>query len=402
MSKLAISGGRPAKKTPFPSWPIWDEREERSVLAVLQSGKWGHTMTPNDRAREFESLFAQYHGVDYCITVANGSVALEVALRTAGVGPGDEVITTPTTFVATGQSAVMVGADTVFADIKPDTYCIDPDAIAAAITPRTKAIIVVHIGGYPCEMDRIMDIARQHDLIVVEDCAQAHGTKIDGKPVGSIGDFGCFSFEASKLMTAGEGGAVITNNEQFGNDAFSLCNAGFKYANEASFDRSAKVVGWNLRMTEFQAAILTCQLSRLDEHKRVRQHNAEYLNSRLAEIEGISPLTSTKEQNYYSYLFRCDTKAFGNIPIQTIRKAFAAEGIPSFSSPSNQPPSYRSPRFLSPRRDYRDVHCPRAERAFEHEAMGISAVRCLLGSKEDMNDIVKAVLKIKENAGELR
>ena len=402
MPKLAISGGKPVKKTPFPLWPIWDEREQESILEVLQSGKWGHTMSPDDRAREFEQKFADYHGVDYCVTVANGSVALEVALRTAGVGPGDEVITTPTTFVATGQSAVMVGADTVFADIKPDTYCIDPEKVEEAITSKTKAIIVVHVGGYPCEMNRIVDIAGRNNLIVIEDCAQAHGTRINGRPVGSIGDFGCFSFESSKLMTAGEGGAVTTNNEKFGNEAFSLCNAGFKYGNKASFDRSGKVVGWNLRITEFQAAILTCQLSRLDEHKEIRQDNAAYLTSMLSAIEGITPLAPTKEQNYYSYLFKCDTGAFGDVPVQKIRKAFATEGIPSFSSPSNQPPSYRSPRFLSPRNDYRDVYCPEAEKAFEQEALGISATRCLLGSRQDMNDITETILKIQQNTDELR
>ena len=402
MSRLALSGGTPVRHRPFPSWPVWDSGEEQGVLAVLRSSKWGHTMSPDDQSRAFERRYADYHAVDYCITVANGSVALEVALRTADVGPGDEVITTPTTFVATGQAAVMVGADTVFADIKPDTYCIDPDAVTAAITPATKAIIVVHIGGYACDMRRIMEIDRQHNLIVIEDCAQAHGTRIDGRAVGSIGDFGCFSFESSKLMTAGEGGAVITNNERFGKKAFSLCNAGFQYANKAGFDRWGKVVGWNLRMTEFQAAILTCQLSRLDEHKKIRQANAAYLRGHLAGIEGITCLAATQEQNYYSYLFKCDTKAFGNVPIQAIRKALAAEGIPSFSSPSNQPPSYRSPRFLSPRSDYKDVYCPEAERAFEREALGISATRCLLADQEDMDDIVKAIVKIKENVGELR
>ena len=401
MSKLAVLGGEPVRKTPFPSWPVWDEQEEKAVLEVLCSGKWGHTMSPDDKARKFERKFADYHGVNYCITVANGSAALEVALRTAGVGPGDEVITTPTTFAATGQSAIMVGADTVFADIKPETYCIDPGKIEEAITPRTKAIIVVHIGGYPCEMTRIMDIAERHNLIVIEDCAQAHGTKINGRPAGSIGDFGCFSFENSKLMTSGEGGAVITDNEKFGNEAFSLSNAGFKYGNTASFDRSGKIVGWNYRMAEFQAAILTCQLSRLDEQKKVRQNNAEYLRKSLSEIKGITPLASTSEQNYYSFFFKCDTKTFGNIPVQKIRKAFAAEGIPSFSSPSNQPPSYRSPRFLSPRNDYKDVYCFQAERAFEQEAIGMNATWCLLEDTGGMDDIAEAVLKIKKNTHEL-
>ena len=295
---LAIAGGYPIRLDPFPAWPIWDRREEQAVLEVLRSGAWGHTMKPDDRTRKFEHAFADYTGAGYCITVANGSVAIEAALRAADVGYGDEVITTPTTFVSTGMAAVMVGADPVFVDILPDTYCIDPSRIEAAITGETKAVIVVHIGGNPCEMNAIMDIARRHGLVVIEDCAQAHGSCYEERHVGTFGDFGCFSFEQSKLMTAGEGGAIITNNEDYADAVFGLCNAGFKYGNRAGWDKAGKVAAWNLRITEFQAAILTCQLSRLDEHKRIRQANARYLTDKLSQLDGIDVMTHAKDQNY--------------------------------------------------------------------------------------------------------
>ena len=316
MAELAINGGQPLRNTPFSSWPVFDDCERDAVKAVMESGRWGHTMSPDDRATEFEKQFAQYHGVKYGISVANGSVALEAALRTAGIGFGDEVITPPTTWVATNLAPVMVGADPVFVDIDPETYCIDPDKIEPAITPKTKAIVVVHLGGYLCDMDRIMAIAERHNLIVIEDCAQAHGSTYKGKLVGSIGHFGCFSFEASKLMTAGEGGIVITNDDAWAEYLYCYTHAGFTYANEGWGYSKGQIAGWNLRMAEFQAAILLCQLNRLAQQKTKRMENAEYLSGKLSEIDGIEPLKQTPGQSFYSYLFKQDMNTIVDVVLK--------------------------------------------------------------------------------------
>jgi dTDP-4-amino-4,6-dideoxygalactose transaminase len=402
MAELALCGGQALRTRSFPSWPVFDDQETAAVLEVLESGKWGHVMSPDDKVTAFEREFAAYHGVKYAIAVASGSVALEAALRTAGIGFGDEVITPPTTWVAPNLAPVMAGADPIFVDIEPETYCIDPGKIEPAITARTKAIIVVHLGGYVCNMDPIMDIGRRHNLIVIEDCAQAHGSRYKGRIVGSIGHFGCFSFEATKLMTAGEGGMVITNDDQWAEFAYCYTHAGVRYGNNGWGYSKGRIAGWNLRMTEFQAVILMCQLGRLDAHKRKRIENAGYLTKRLADIEGIEPLARQADQNYYTYMFKYDSQSFGNIPVQTFRGALKAEGIPCFSSASHQHPAYRSPVFYSPRRSYDEVHCPVAERAYTAEAVGLQATWVLLGDKEDMDEIADAILKIKHNLDELR
>ncbi|MFH0962774.1 MAG: DegT/DnrJ/EryC1/StrS family aminotransferase, partial [Planctomycetota bacterium] len=398
--QLALNGGPRLRNEPFCAWPVVGDEEVNAVAQVVRTGKWGHLFGKDgSKVEQFRNAFASYYRVDYAIPVTNGSVALEVALRNAGVGYGDEVITPPTTWVATNLAPVVVGADPVFVDVLPDTYCIDPGRIEEAITPRTKAIIPVHIGGYPCEMDRIMEIAGRHDLVVVEDVAQAHGTRIKGALAGTFGHFGCFSFEISKLMTAGEGGMVITKETSLGERVFGQCGEGGRQTDRMT--RGRQNVGWNTRMTEMQAAILIAQLARLEEHRKKRIENAAYLAKRLSEIDGIAPLKQDPEQNYYSYLFKYDAACFKGVPKNTFMAALEAEGIPLFSSPSHQPPAYRSPFFYSPRRDYANVRCPVAEKAFEEEAVGFRASGMLLGKRRDMDDIADAILKIQEHVEEL-
>ena len=365
MAKLAICGGEPLREKPFPSWPVFDDRERSAISQVLESGKWGHAHSPESRTVAFERAFAEYHGVSYAVSVTSGSTALEIPLRAAGIGYGDEVITPPTTWVATNLAPVMIGADPVFVDVDPDTYCLDPDKIEEAITPKTKAIVVVHLGGYLCDMDRINEVATRHHLVVIEDCAQAHGSRYKGKLVGTIGDFGSFSFEKSKLMTAGEGGMAITNHHNWGKYAYSLANAGALYGGQPGRYDGGSIPGWNARMTEFQAAILSVQLTRLEEHRRKRAENAAYLKEKLSQIEGISTLRQDPNQNYYSYIFKYDARHFQDVSVWRFREAVAAEGVPCFSSASHQFPVYRSPVFMSPRRSYRHINCPVAERAFE-------------------------------------
>ena len=260
--------------------------------------------------------------MDYAVSIHGGSTALEVALRSLGIGEGDEVITPALTWVAPQLAVLQVGADPVFADVLPDNYCIDSDAIEAAITGRTRGIIAVHLGGYACDMDRILELARTHDIVVIEDCAQAHGTRYRGRLVGTMGALCCFSFEASKLMTAGEGGMIITEDPELG-------------------------------------------------------------------------------ESCYSYLFTYDSSAFDGVGVQTFKNALRAEGMPCFSSASEQL-AYDPSLFTSPRRSYAEVCCPRAEEARFERAVGLRGSGPLLGDREEMDEIVSAVRKIKSSTHELR
>ena len=407
MSKLAIKGGEPLRAKSFPKWPVFDETETQAVADIVAAGRWAHIWCyrslfddVQSKLEEFREQFRETFGVDYALSAPSGSVALEIALRNAGVGPGDEVITPPTTWVATNLAPIIVGAEPVFVHVSPNNNCLDPGLIADAITPRTRAIIPVHIGGYTCDMDAIMAVADRRGLVVVEDCAQAHGSRYHGRLVGSIGHFGCFSFELSKLMTAGEGGMVITRDQCLGELVFGTCGeAGAQVERLRTSGRRS--TGWNTRLTEMQAALLIAQLGRLEGQRKRRVENAEYLRDRLSQIEGIAPLEQTTEQNYYSYIFRYDSRCFQDVPKPSFMEVLAAEGIPLFSSPSHQPPAYRSGSFYPRDKDYADVQCPVAERAFDEEAIGFQATRMLLGDTQDMDDIADAIVKIRENIGDL-
>ena len=399
MAELALKGGQPVRTKPFHPWPIVTDEIVEAVTEVARSGLWGHTRTATEQAERFRAEFAEYHGVEYAIPTTNGSTALELALRNLGVTFGDEVISPACTWCATNLSIVIVGADPVFVDADPRNYCMDPEKIEEAITPRTKAIVVVHIGGYVCDMDRIMQVADRHGLPVIEDCAQAHGSRYKGKLVGSIGAFGCFSFERSKLMTAGEGGMVITSDRYISDPPFGNHVTGAQAEKIASTRK--RYLGWNYRMTEFQVAVLLPQLRTLEEQRLKRVENAEYLKQRLAQIDGVEALDQSAEQNYYSYLLRYDADAFKGCPKKTFQQALGAEGVPLFASPSDQGPAYRSDYAYSPRRDYSDVYEPVTERVYAEEAIGMQATWMLLDDKEDMDDILDAIVKVQENAEEL-
>ncbi|MGZ9234620.1 MAG: DegT/DnrJ/EryC1/StrS family aminotransferase, partial [Anaerolineales bacterium] len=210
MEKPAILGGKPTKTNPFPAWPQYDQNEEKALMEVLHSGVWWRT--PGTKTLQFEQDFAKYHQVDYGVACTNGTAAIEIAMAAIGVGLGDEVIVPDFTFVATASAVLSVGALPVMVDVDPDTFNINSDLVEKAITPRTKAIICVHVGGMPCDMDRLQEIAKKHNILLVEDCAHAHGSEWKGQKVGSMGACGTFSFQASKLMTAGEGGIIVTKN----------------------------------------------------------------------------------------------------------------------------------------------------------------------------------------------
>src|ERR1039458_4685791 len=424
---LALNGGPPARTKPWPAWPVYDEREEDALLSVLRSRRWwrhahGVGVTLDERGQlgavgTFERDFAHAHDCAYGIAVANGTVSLEIALRAAGVGPGDEVIVPPYTFVATATAPLMVGAVPVFADIDADSYNLNPARVLQAISPRTRAIIPVHWGGQICDMDAINAIASDHGLIVLEDAAHAHGSSYNGRLAGSLGSLGSFSFQASKTMTAGEGGIITTNDAGLAERCDSLMWAGRKRGEPwyCHFELAS-----NARMTEFQGAILSVQLARLPEQIERRMRNASVLDELLSGIEGIRPLVqsaSTTMNSYYLYTFRYDAAAFHGLSKSRFVDALQAEGIPGASSGYIWP-LYRNPLFTERRFwngqfpmgtesyprviDYMSfqAECPVAERACETEAVWISH-ETLLGDEEDMRDIADAVAKIQVNSGSL-
>ena len=281
MPKLALRGGAPLRTKPWPDWPQHDERELRNLQRVVESGNWGGFPSPNVMAGEFAQKFADYHGAKYGICTTGGTTALEVSLRAAGLERGDEVLVPALTFYATAFAALVQGFKPVFVDIDPNSWCIDVNAIERHITPDTRAILPVHLGSRMADMDRIGDIAKAHDLRVIEDCAHMHGGFWRGHGAGTLGDIGCFSFQSSKLMTCGEGGIIITSDERFEERCHAYVNSG----RVKTTDRQAAegtMLGWNYRMTEFQAAVLLAQLERLPEQVARRNANIAHLERRVA------------------------------------------------------------------------------------------------------------------------
>jgi dTDP-4-amino-4,6-dideoxygalactose transaminase len=408
MEKLALFGGEPVMKSPFPLWPQYDEKEKAALTKVLESRVWWRT--PGTETLQFERDFAAYHEAKHGIAVTNGTAALEVALAALGVGPGDEVILPDFTFVATASAVLFTGALPVFVDVTPDTFCIDPDLVEKAITKQTKAIIGVHIGGHPADLDRLLDIAQKYDLKLVEDSAHAHGSEWKGRKVGAIGDIGTFSFQSSKLMTAGEGGIVITNNDKLERKARSIHDCG-RLPGEWFY--SHFMYGSNYRLSEWQGAILSQQLSRLDEQAAIRTRNAAYLDDALSKIDGVIPQKQDKRctrNGHYAYIFRIKTKAFADIAINRFIEAFNAEGVPTQAS---YPPVHALDVFKNNK--YRQRLCGKQRKA-KHEYLKAKYPNTekaawetvwlpqyvLLGSMEDMRQIVSAVEKIQKMAKELR
>lgn len=281
-SQLALNGGQPALTTAPPSWPMHDETELTALAEVLASGQWGSTSGTVVAA--FEREFAAAQQAAHAVCCSNGTLAIAAALRAAGVGLGDEVIVPPYTFVATASAALFVGAVPVFADVDPRTHLLDPDAAAAAVTERTRAVVPVHLAGRPADLDAFVALGRRHDLAIVEDCAQAHGAAYRGRPVGAIGDLGTFSFQSSKNLSAGEGGAILTDDDRLAGAVHGLVNVG-RIPGGSWYQH--ETVGYNLRLTEFQAAVLRAQLTRLPAHQETRERNARLLSQLLADVEGV-------------------------------------------------------------------------------------------------------------------
>ena len=400
----AIVGGKPVRTKPFPKWPVHGAAERKQLLKVLESGDWW--CGTGKKTEQFEQAFAEYHGAKYAIACTNGSTALEASLLACGIAPGEEVITTPYTFVATAGSILRVNAVPVFVDIMPDTANMDPDLIEKAITPRTAAIMPVHFAGLPCDMDKIRSIARKHKLKVIEDACHAWGGQWKGKGLGAVGDIGCFSFQMSKNLTAGEGGIILTNSRKLANLAGSVVHVGRKAGHEWY---EHFVIGSNLRMTEWQSAVLIEQLKRLPKQQETRLRNTAFLDEKLSRIGGLKTMASEKRagrRSVHIYIFRVDKGSFG-IGRDRLVECLNAEGIPCHGGYPF--PLYRNPvfqdlgkidsplaRLIGKKLDYKKVNCPEAERICK-DVIWIKQ-STLLGTRKDMRDIVTAVKKIKAAA----
>lgn len=429
MSTLAILGGEPVRTASWPTWPVFDKTEEEGLLEVLRSGNWWrHSYgegvelnedeeNPQSTVARFQRHFARAHGCQYGICAANGTVTLEISLRAAGIRPGDEVIVPAYTYVATATAPLMVGAIPIFVDIDADTYNIDPDRIEEAVTEFTRAIIPVHFGGQPCHMDAINKIAQQHGLIVIEDAAHAHGSSYNGRKCGSLGHLASFSFQASKNMTAGEGGVITTNSRDYAEVCESLVWAG-RRSGQPWYRHF--VLASNARMTEFQGAILLAQLARLEEQVKKRMANARLLDHLLAEIEGITPLVTlpaTTSHACHIYMFRYRPEAFSGLNKHRFVAALQAEGISGafagYTTPLYANPMFTDKTFLGGpwpvdafehgrNLNYADFieRCPVSERACRTEAIWLPQ-SMLLAEESDMQDIAGAIKKVQAQAHKL-
>lgn len=408
MEKLALLGGKPVKKTPFPAWPRYDERERQALQTVLESGAWWST--PGNQTKQFEKDFAAYQQAKHGIAVTNGTAALEVALTALGIGPGDEVIVPDFTFVASASAVLFTGALPVLVDVTPDTYCIDPQKVEEAITPHTKAIIAVHLAGHPADLDCLSQIAQSHNLRLVEDSAHAHGSEWRGRRVGAIGDIGTLSFQQSKLMTAGEGGIVMTNDDELERLARSVHDCG-RMPGEWFY--AHYIYGGNYRLSEWQGAILRVQLSRAEELTDIRLKNAAFLHQALAQIDGITPQRldpRVTRHGRYAFIFHYDAQTFASTPTKTFIRAFNAEGFPNQASypPLHELSLFKSGAYrkrLSPSQaqaphSFVEEKFPNTARA-AWETVWIPQT-ALLGSQEDMAQLVEAVTKIQLLAKDLK
>lgn len=400
MDKLVIKGGNPTRVKPWPSWPIHGEKERKNLLEVLESGKWWY----GENVREFEEKFAAFQDANFGITCTNGTAALETCLVALGVGKGDEVIVPPYTFIATASTVLKVNAIPIFADIELDTANIDPKDIERKITAKTKAIVPVHFAGLPCDMDALNEIAEKNDLCILEDACHSWGSRWKGKGTGALGDCGVFSFQMSKNITSGEGGIILTDNEDLADIARSYTNCG-RGKDKPWYEHYR--LGDNLRMTEFQAAILLAQLTRLKDQTIKREENASYLNEKLKGISGIALMREDERvtrRSYHIYMFRFIEEEWG-ITRGKFLKALNAEGIPAsggYSHPIYQNPFFQSEEIkdlFSEWADYKDVYCPNTEK-FCSESVWLSHP-VLLAGKEDMDDIEKAVRKVWKNRKDL-
>jgi perosamine synthetase len=409
--KPALLGGRKVRTQRWPPWPVFDKTEERALLRVLQSGEWFRG--GGKQVAEFEKTYAEATAAQGCLATANGTSALLTSLGALGVGPGDEVILPPYTFVATVNVVLMLDALPVFVDSDRETFQIDAKKIEAAITDRTRAIMPVHMGGSAADLDEILAVAGKRSIPVVEDACQAHFGEWRNRKVGTLGATGCFSFQASKNLNSGEGGAILTNDADLLEKCYAFHNNG-RGRRSTGYDFAYLARGANFRMTEFQGALLVAQMQRLEQQARLREQNAAYLTSMLSEIPGISPARTYEgctRNAYHLYMFRYDPGKFAGLSRAGFLKALAAEGVPASSGykPLNKEPFLKNTlhsrgysRIYSKQQivDWENRNlCPQNDRLCE-DAVWLTQ-NVMLAGRADMEQIAEAVKKIQGWAGDL-
>ncbi|MDA0746047.1 MAG: DegT/DnrJ/EryC1/StrS family aminotransferase [bacterium] len=409
MSELALLGGEPVRAVKAPEWPIFDEKEVEAVTRVARSGKWQYGL--GNEGQELEEQFAEWIGAKHAIATINGTETMTLALKAAGIGPGDEVIMPTTTFIACPLCVLLAGAVTVPVDIDPSNLAMDPKAVEAAITERTRAIMPVHLAGIPADIDAIMEIAKRHNLIVIEDTAQAQGSEWKGKKAGTIGDFGSYSFQTAKTMVSGDGGMITTDDKALAD----LCRS-YRQFGLPQGDHSYAVTGGNYRISEFVAAVLKVQLGRVNELVDRRTANAEFLNRRLGDVPGLHPFQLDKRVtrcSYLAYSIRYEADELEGVHRDVFLKALAAEGIsmrtgyttlvhemPLCNGENLRPEDLR--RFTGRNIEAANTgKFPNAEHARANTTIW-AVQNWLLGSQDVVDDIARAVYKVVENIGALK
>jgi len=409
--KLAILGGDAVRKNKtWPRWPYADDKIVESVLKTTKSGIWCRIQSPTGTVPTFEKEYASLMGTNFCVGTGSGTQALSTCVEALGIGPGDEIITSPLTDPGTLSSILTSRALPVMADLDPESFQIDPADVERRITKNTRAIMPVHIGGQPCNMEQIMAIARKFNLKVIEDACQAHLGEYQEKKLGTIGDVGCFSFQASKAIACGEGGAIVGNNEELMDNCFTVQNHGTNRQGRTT------TIGPKYRMNEFEAAVLLGQMAGVRERFALRNRNAAYLTSKLKDFPGLVPqklYKGTESGSFYLYMTTYKKEHFSNTDRSKFLKALAAEGVVLTGYlPKGL---HKEPwvdhilslkvyqKMYSPERlkEYHDeMNCPNCDRVIDDVAM-IWASGPFLATTADMNDIFNAIMKVWENRDKL-
>jgi len=424
MGQLAIHGGRPIRETPFPAYVTIGAEEKRAVLEVLEStvlskylGTWSPDFFGGPRVQALEREWAEYFGVKHAVSVNSATSGLYAAVGASGAGPGDEIIVSPYTMTASATAALVYGAIPVFADIDPDTFCLSPQSIRERITPLTRVILVVDLFGHPADMDAVMAIGREHGLLVIEDAAQAPGARLNGRYAGTLGDLGVYSLNYHKTIHTGEGGVVVTNDDDLADRIRLIRNHAEVVVKDKGTKDIVNLIGFNYRMGEIEAAIASEQLKKLEKLLVPRIEAGDYLTGRLRALTGLTPpvVRAGARHGYYVYALKYDAAALG-VPRQRFAAALRAEGIPvseGYVEPIYLEPVYQQRiafgkggfPFTYPgykgKVSYERGICPVTERMHYEELITFAECHASM-ERRDLDDVVDAITKVLEHRSELR